>query len=82
MYMALAAGLANLLWAVWQAGEERKTLEKWPFSGVCPQIFMKYASGDSGDNRARRHVLRYNRAHADIATSFIIFILLCVVLLG
>ena len=20
-------------------GEERKTLEKWPFRGVCPQIF-------------------------------------------
>ena len=35
-----AAGLEKLLWAVWQAGEERKTLEKWPFRGVCPQICL------------------------------------------
>ena len=40
MYMALAAGLANLLLAVWQAGEERKTFEKRAFRGVCPQIFQ------------------------------------------
>ena len=38
--MAVAAGLANLLWAVWQAGEERRTLVKRAFRGVCPQIFQ------------------------------------------
>jgi hypothetical protein len=36
--MALAALLANLLLAVWQAGEERKTLEKRAFRGVCPRL--------------------------------------------
>jgi len=40
---------------------------------------MKYAGGDSGDNSARRYVLRYNSARTDIATSFIIFILLLIV---
>ena len=40
---ALAGGLANLLLAAWQAGEERKTIEKRAFRVVCPHIFLNRA---------------------------------------
>ena len=54
--------------------------ENSPVAGcTVSKAVAEVAGGNASDDSSWRHVLSYNRARADIATSFIIFILLLIV---